>query len=1006
MNNVKKIISSLLVAVIILTAAPLSGFVGLKLNFDWFDFGAKAASSSFERMLESIEIYTKPEKLKYYYEVDGSESYYEDYDEESDSYNIGSFYQYNILRTGLRLKLNYTDGSSELTEENDEYYYNDNEITVEWQNNHENWDIGIHKVTVSYLDKSVEYDVSIIENPVESIELITGPKNSVLYENVDGWLSKYDDWDEDGNYEKKEYFDYEVNSCNGFKLKYNLKNGESVIGDENLFTENYTISGQEYGEIWDIGNHTASINLMNCSVDFNVTIIENPVQSIRVVSLPNRTEYFVGIDATKETSVDYQYDESGDLIEIERDYYSCPINEEELEIEVCFTDGSKKVVNCSYEFKSNGRYYWININQEADEDRINEWKLGENKISVTFMGRTASFNVNLTENPYSGIEFTKLNIKESYIQNEYIDIYGSEITVYLKNGESQKFVINEEENYNKKWSVDSGVLNNYTWYLSQEDTNAEFSYLGYTIDIPIVRSNKRIDSFQFITEPQSFDAVGSEFALNYSDGTSVNGTIIDFDSREGDGGDLVFEGGLVKTTVGIFDGWFEISNYKDIKNSVYRFGIASRYKTDKAVYTTSINKNPILCYYSYHLIRELSYYSWGYSYNSKNGVYYDGSVNQSNINLLLFISNRIVGDYENMSIDVETANQLVSSIFDVSKMDWNISNLYDKSTGFITFPDVGGFGEGSRYKIISVDNINGDIYIEINKYNADKLETFYFVYHDYKCTYFGKVKKDFSEIEIISNPFKKSYYEQESIDSEGLMLKYTDNNGNTQNVNSGFTIYPEIVSANTKEILISYNGITISVPVEVIPIEEIGIELSSSPTKLNYKCGEKFDSTGLTISITYNSGKRETINSGYTCTPEYLTVPGNQTITVYYHGFTTTFAVNVSNDESNIDKPAIHSVNIDDVALNYKKSTTIKPTIKADDGAKYKVEYSTSNAKVATVDKNGKVTATKRGSGTATITCTVTDSNGNVVKDTCKVKVSLTWWQWIITIVLFGWIWY
>ena len=102
----------------------------------------------------------------------------------------------------------------------------------------------------------------------------------------------------------------------------------------------------------------------------------------------------------------------------------------------------------------------------------------------------------------------------------------------------------------------------------------------------------------------------------------------------------------------------------------------------------------------------------------------------------------------------------------------------------------------------------------------------------------------------------------------------------------------------------------------------------------------------------------------------------------------------------------VKSVSIDDISLNYKKSTTLKPTIKADEGAKYKVEYSTSNAKVATVDKNGKVTATKRGSGTATITCTVTDSNGNVVKDTCKVSVSLTWWQWIIIIVLFGWIWY
>ena len=100
----------------------------------------------------------------------------------------------------------------------------------------------------------------------------------------------------------------------------------------------------------------------------------------------------------------------------------------------------------------------------------------------------------------------------------------------------------------------------------------------------------------------------------------------------------------------------------------------------------------------------------------------------------------------------------------------------------------------------------------------------------------------------------------------------------------------------------------------------------------------------------------------------------------------------------------VNSVSISDVTLNYKKSTTIKPTIKADDGAKYTAKYSSSNTKVATVDENGKVYGAKKGS--ATITCTVTDSNGNTVTDTCKVTVKYTWWQWIIKIVLFGWIWY
>ena len=100
----------------------------------------------------------------------------------------------------------------------------------------------------------------------------------------------------------------------------------------------------------------------------------------------------------------------------------------------------------------------------------------------------------------------------------------------------------------------------------------------------------------------------------------------------------------------------------------------------------------------------------------------------------------------------------------------------------------------------------------------------------------------------------------------------------------------------------------------------------------------------------------------------------------------------------------VKSVSVSDIKLNYKKSTTITPSITADDGAKYTVKYSSSNTKVATVDDNGKVYGAKKGS--ATITCTVTDSNGNTVQDTCKVTVKYSFGQWLIKILLFGWIWY
>lgn len=179
-----------------------------------------------------------------------------------------------------------------------------------------------------------------------------------------------------------------------------------------------------------------------------------------------------------------------------------------------------------------------------------------------------------------------------------------------------------------------------------------------------------------------------------------------------------------------------------------------------------------------------------------------------------------------------------------------------------------------------------------------------------------------------------------------------------------------------------------------------GIEAKKVEFKTGYTVTWNID--GKTVTEIYAAGDKLTpptvpSKSGYTFKGWDKSVPS--TMPANDMTFTAVY-------EKNVEKKNVKSVSINDISLNYKKSTTLKPTIKADDGAKYKVEYSTSNAKVATVDKNGKVTATKRGSGTAIITCTVTDSNGNVVKDTCKVSVKLSFGQILIVYVLFGWIWY
>lgn len=104
-------------------------------------------------------------------------------------------------------------------------------------------------------------------------------------------------------------------------------------------------------------------------------------------------------------------------------------------------------------------------------------------------------------------------------------------------------------------------------------------------------------------------------------------------------------------------------------------------------------------------------------------------------------------------------------------------------------------------------------------------------------------------------------------------------------------------------------------------------------------------------------------------------------------------------------KATVKAVGIEhNVTINYKSNYVLTPEIVADPEAEYTVEYKSSDDSVVKVDQNGKLYGAKKGN--ATITCTVTDSFGNVVTDECNVNIDYSTGQWMIIIFLFGWIWY
>ena len=165
-----------------------------------------------------------------------------------------------------------------------------------------------------------------------------------------------------------------------------------------------------------------------------------------------------------------------------------------------------------------------------------------------------------------------------------------------------------------------------------------------------------------------------------------------------------------------------------------------------------------------------------------------------------------------------------------------------------------------------------------------------------KTTTFNVTVKavELSSIEVKTMPTKTSYFVGDLIDTTGLTLTATYNNGVTEVISENFTYTPdELNTAGTQAVTVTYGGKTTTFNVTVKAVELTSIAIKTNPTKTNYFVGDTLDTTGLTLTATYNNGTTQTITSGFTCSPTTLSTAGTQAITVTYQGKTTTFNVTV-----------------------------------------------------------------------------------------------------------------
>ena len=157
------------------------------------------------------------------------------------------------------------------------------------------------------------------------------------------------------------------------------------------------------------------------------------------------------------------------------------------------------------------------------------------------------------------------------------------------------------------------------------------------------------------------------------------------------------------------------------------------------------------------------------------------------------------------------------------------------------------------------------------------------------------------------------------------------------------------------------------------------IKINSMPAKLEYNFGEYIDTTDMSIEVTYDDGRTETITDGIICTPARLAESGTQVITVSYGKTTTTFTVEVT---SNIEL-SVAVANPTTTKISYGDSIILHAEITGELPEGATVQWFADNSCFDKAASNDGMTCriTPKSSGSTTFTVKIVSAEGEILSE-------------------------
>ncbi len=369
---------------------------------------------------------------------------YVDFSEiEWDMYNYGACGTL-CLTNGLSYEIQYGGCFVD-----DEYY---SAVYTDTQSALTPWEVGkTYSVTAEIYGVKGKFNVTIAENPVESIEIAPVTIVEGTHIGTDGiWI--------DDNYIQFPIYCYDIA---GYTVHYKDGNTEKITdwGPVVIYGQEYYISvldDQSYTNRWGVGAHVAHADFCGLAeTDFEVNITESPIKSVCV---PDIT-MIEGVDS----SVREIYDERGECVG-EYDYYF--IMPDRITIEC--SDGST-YTGAMWELQD---MLGVNIQITDDQSPENQWEAGQHTAYIIVDGMSFEFNVIITDTPIQYVSVEKIKLIEGldgyYNGDKFIYSIPDDVefVVTLKDGT----VISSESNAYGSTSI---LIGGKPYYLDFSDYYAE-----------------------------------------------------------------------------------------------------------------------------------------------------------------------------------------------------------------------------------------------------------------------------------------------------------------------------------------------------------------------------------------------------------------------------------------------------------------------------------------------------------------------------------------------------